>query len=122
MPLSGTNSEESVIPQHWSLEKNYEQLVNYPEVRKLIARYADQSSKKLTAEEFLGLIDIVFKPVSGISLAKMSDTLVLIYRKMGIKTVKKAKRSFEMPISEVIVKALCSLAKNGYPFRSQLYS
>lgn len=113
-----TDSAGSVAAPHWSLEKNYTQLINYPDVRNLIAGYAEQSSKKLTAEEFLGLIDIVFKPVSGISLAKMTDLLVSIYGKMGIKTGKKAKRSFELPISEVIVKALCSLAKNGYPVKT----
>lgn len=110
--------DHPVIQLHWSSEKNYRQLINYPEVRALIARYADTSSQNLTADQIFRLVDLVVKPVFGISLKKVSDIYVPIYKKVGIKTGKSSAENFAMPAQEVIVKVLCSLAKNGYPLEN----
>lgn len=110
------NESESDI--NWSLEKDFSKLVKYPEIRNLISRYAGESSKKSSAKDFLGMVDIVFAPISEFSLEKMSDIIVPIFQKIGIATGKSETRNYKQSIQQLIVKSLCSLAKNGYPLES----
>jgi hypothetical protein len=69
----------------------------------------------MTGEEWLGLYDKAFKPLSGVSVQTIASIAAPIYAKMGIKTGKKKTSVFAEPTGQVIVEVLCALAKNGLP-------
>ena len=102
----------------WTVEKNFDKLIKHPEVREIILKYANESLKKNSAQEFLELADTVFESLLGVSTKKVSDLVVPIYQKLGISTGKAERKKFNQPIQQVIVKSLCSLAKNGFPIES----
>lgn len=102
----------------WRSERNFNLLMKHPEVRKLIAKYADQASEKMSAKEFLQLVDLLFIPLAGLSTEKISSKIVPLYKSLGISTGKTASRVFTQSIQESVVKSLCSLAKRGYPLES----
>ena len=110
-----------MIPRNqtpWSLEKDYETLINYPEVRDLVAKSARKSHKNSSAQEFLESVDFAFKLRTGFSLKTLSDVIVPIYQKIGMSTGKSAIKTVSLTVSEVIVKTLCSLVKSGYPLKA----
>jgi len=102
----------------WTSERNFEKLIKYPEVRKVISKFADGSAKKTSSQQFLEWADWVMVPLAGVSVKKISTVAVPIYEKLGIRTGKSAKKTFDQPIQPMIVKTLCSLAKSGYPLKS----
>jgi len=114
--INGENSFNT--PTNWALEQNFDELIKYPEVRALVSAYAEKSSKSLSAKEFLGLVDLAFAPIGGLSLRKLTDVMVPVYQKSGISTGKSAKEKFNQSVQLVVVKCLCSLAINGYPLES----
>ena len=103
---------------NWTTERNFDQLIKYPEVRKLISKYAQEATSTISAQEFLSFADLAFKPITGISSAKLADRLLPIFQKSGISTVKSTKVNLNQTIQELIIKVLCSLTKNGYPIDS----
>lgn len=102
----------------WTVEKNFDKLIKNPRVREIILKYANESLKKISAQEFLELADTIFESLIGVSTKKVSDLVVPIYQKLGISTGKAERKNFNQPIQQVIVKSLCSLAKNGFPVES----
>lgn len=122
--ICGTKSSsesQSTAPTsdlHRTLESRYEDLVKRAEVRRLIESYASQSSSGVSADEFLKLADLAFKPLTGVSLHSISQIVVPVFQKMGIKTGRSYTHTFPVAAPDAIVKVLCSLAKNGYPLQS----
>lgn len=113
------NTEAAGAPDpSFALDSKYEAVLKKPEVRLLIQQFARQSSASISAEEFLKLADFAFKPVAGVSLVQITQIVVPIAQKLGIQTGKSSTHSFAMPATEVIVKLLCSLAKNGYALQT----
>lgn len=101
-----------------ALENKYESLIKQPEVRNLIAKYAQQSPHTLSAQDFLQLADLAYKPIPGVSFSKLSEAVVPIFTKLGIHTGKSFEETISATTSDVIVKVLCSLAKNGYTLKT----
>ncbi|MFO0809976.1 MAG: hypothetical protein U0746_15250 [Gemmataceae bacterium] len=98
----------------WRHEVRYDVLVQHPEVRDRIARSAAGSGKAgMTGEEWLGLFDKAFSPMTGVSLKTVATIAAPIYAKMGVQTGKARTESFVTPIGEAIVEVLCSLARAG---------
>jgi hypothetical protein len=62
----------------------YEELLRIPEVRDLIARYATQSKKQMTGEEFLQYCDKAFVPLHGVSLGTIASILQPIYAELDL--------------------------------------
>ena len=114
----GGNPDPSNAKIDWTAEQELDRLIKYPEVRKEISKYANESKKRLSSQKFLELVDLTFAPLVGLSTKSLSEIIVPLYHKLGINTGKSAKRNFNQIIQEVIVKSLCSLAKNGYPLKS----
>jgi len=113
-----TNEKPTQLSGNWTSEKNFEELIHYPEVRTLISQYASQSNNTLTAREFLGLADSAFDQKGESTLQKLSDVIVPLYQNLGIGTGKSAHHRFNQSMQQVIVKSLCSLVRNGYPLNS----
>lgn len=99
-------------------ENKYEVLINKAEVRNLIAKYAQQSPHHLSAEDFLHLVDLAYKPIPGLSLSKLTEVMLPVFNKLGIKTGKSLISVIASPTSDIIIKVLCSLAKNGYALKA----
>lgn len=99
----------------WDTESDFDKLIHYPAVRKIISKYADESPKRTSAKAFLKLVDTAIAPIAGLSTETLAEIVVPIYEKIGISTGKSEMRQYHQSIQKVIVKSFCSLAKNGYP-------
>jgi hypothetical protein len=105
-----------VIPvTNWEHELRYDALLQFPEVRNRLAKCASAASKKMTGEEWLGLYDQAFKPLTGVSMTTVAKIVAPLYAKIGMKTGKTRSELVNEPSGRMIVNALCALAEAGLP-------
>ncbi len=97
----------------WENEIRYEKLMAIPHIRETISGYASTAKRKMTGEEFLGLYDKAFKPLTGLSMSKIGNRSQQLYLSLGVKTGKTQKERFKHAAGRVIVRVLCSLAQNA---------
>lgn len=97
----------------WQNECRYEALMQYPQVRDLIARNAARAPSGLTGEKFLDLCDEAFSPIPGVSLKSVAGMAAGLYAQWGIETCKSRRDVLPTPIGRTIVSTLCSLARHG---------
>lgn len=110
-PLRNVAAASAVVAHDWSQEVRYESLIRIPEVRDLISRHATMAKKYLSGEEFLAFVDKVI-PL-GLSLEKLGAIVQPISAKLGIKTGKQCSETLSIAPGTVIVRAICSFARNG---------
>jgi hypothetical protein len=104
-----------VLPD-WEQEVRYEQLLQYPHVRLLIEQHTRLAKQRMTGEQFLALADkLIPQPVSMEGLAAVTQTA---FAKLGIRTDKHREERIAAPVGEIIVRALCSLARHGQKLRN----
>lgn len=117
--LAATELATDVVPTgidpEWDREVQYETILKYPGVRDAIKRHAQQAPKRLTGEQFLKLADKLV-PL-GVPLEGLVSVVQPLYARLGIKTGKKRVRQVAAPVGQVIVRALCSLARQGQRLR-----
>lgn len=107
---------EAAIVIDWDREVSYETLMRDAEVRKAIDAHAKLAKKRMSAEQFLALADkLVPQPVSMEGLAAIAQPLAL---KLGLRTGKELTGQVDAPLARVIVRALCSLARQGQGLRN----
>jgi hypothetical protein len=108
-----------VLSIDWSDLIDYEQLISIPAVRDRIARAAAQSKKRLTGEEILDLYGKAMGKLTGVPLpmSTLAGFAQSAYAKMGVKTGKSRSAAFAVPPGEMLVRLLCSLAKEGRAVR-----
>ena len=113
----GTDKNESkeLIVKSWREESDLSLIIENPKVQTIIRGVLEKSKKSISADEFLKRVDLLLSPLTGISLKKMTDILLPLYKKLGIKTGKSKTAYYSDIIQEVLLKTLCSLAKNNYP-------
>lgn len=114
------DGEPSVVPMvEWVELIDYEQLMTIPAVRDRIARAAAQAKKKMKGEDFLDLYGKALGGLGGVSLpmAKLAGLTQSAYAKLGVKTGKSRSATLATPPGEVLVRLLCSLAKEGRTLR-----
>ena len=105
----------AVVPVgDWREEVRYAVLLYFPEVRDRLA-VVPKCGKTMTGEEWLGLYDAAFKPLTGVSLQTVAAIAAPLYAKMGLKTGKTRTEVFAEPPGQVMVAVLCTLAKHGLP-------
>jgi hypothetical protein len=102
-----------VPPGDWRDEFRYDVLMQYPEVRDLVARHAAAARAGMTGEHFLDLCDKAFSPIPGVSMSAVAGIAMSIYAKMGVQTGQSRKAVRPGPIGQTIVSTLCSLARHG---------
>ena len=109
-----------VLAIDWSDLVNYEQLISIPAVRDRIARAAAQSKKRLSGEEILDLYGKALDKLTGVPLpmSALAGFAQSAYAKMGVKTGKSRSAAFAVPPGEMLVRLLCSLAKEGRAVRN----
>lgn len=99
----------------WAHEVRYEQILQFPAVRATIQQHARQAPKRMSGEQFLALADkLVPQPVSMEGLAAVTQ---IVLTRLGVKTDQRREERISAPIGEAIVRALCSLARNGQKIR-----
>jgi len=101
----------------WENEIRYEKLIAIPHIRETISGYASTAKRKMTTEEFLSYYDKAFKPLTGLSMSEIGTKSQQFYSSLGVKTGKTQKERFKLPAGRVIVRVLCSLARNGQTIR-----
>jgi hypothetical protein len=106
-------STEIVV--EWEREVQVETILKYPGVRDEIERHAQQAPKRLSGEQFLMLADKLVP--MGIPLEGLVAVVQPLYARLGIKTGKERVRHVAAPVGQVIVRALCSLARHGQKLR-----
>lgn len=113
-------TEPVVVPMvDWVELIDYEQLMTIPTVRDRIARAAAQAKKKMTGEDFLDLYGKALGGLGGVTLpmGKLAGLTQSAYARLGVKTGKSRSATFTTPPGEMLVRLLCSLAKNGRTLR-----
>jgi hypothetical protein len=100
----------------WETEVRYDRLMRDKTVRAVVERNARRAKKGMTGEEYLALFDKVV-PL-GVPLEKVATIIQPLYAKWGVGMKKERVQDVEAPVGKVIVRALCSLARNGQKVRS----
>jgi hypothetical protein len=117
--LAATEVIANAVPTEsglkWEHEVEYETILRYPGVRDKIERHARQAPVRLTGEQFLMLADKLV-PL-GVPLEDLVSVVQPLYSRLGIKTGKERAGQVPAPVGEVIVRALCSLARRGQTLR-----
>ncbi len=106
---------DGLVIKSWWEEKDLKLVVENPAVQDIIKHYIAQSKKSISADVFLKRIDLLLSPLAGVSVQKIADVSLPIYKKLGVKTGKSKTVVYTDVIQKVVVKVLCSLAKNNYP-------
>jgi hypothetical protein len=116
--VSSDNSASVDTIRDIGSENKYTALIKRADIRDLIAKYAQLSPHHLSAQDFLHLLDLAYKPIPGLSLSKLTEVVLPVFNKLGIKTGKSSVSIISSTASDVVIKVLCSLAKNGYALKS----
>lgn len=108
-----------VLSIDWSDLVDYEQLIAIPAVRDRIARAAAQAKKRMTGEEILDLYGKAMDKFTGVPLpmSKLAGVAQSAYAKLGVKTGKSRSGGYAVPVGEMLVRLLCSLAREGRTLR-----
>jgi len=107
---------EMVSPTPWREEKNLGLILKKPQVQNYLKKLLVETNKSLSSEEFLERVDdVLFSPITGLSMSKIAEIVVPIYRNLGIKTGKTKIATIKGSIQEVFLKTIISLVKNHYP-------
>jgi hypothetical protein len=101
----------SPAPSHWRDEINYDALIRNPQVRDLLARQKP-TAYHMTGEEFVEVFGKLL-PVQ-VPLAPLMNFSKDLGGRLGIHTGKSRAESYSRPAGQVIVAALCTLARDGY--------
>ncbi|CAM1341933.1 zinc ribbon domain-containing protein [Tenacibaculum amylolyticum] len=107
-------SSDSKIIQSWRKESDYQKIVNHPDVLGIVKKYSNESKKQLTADEFIGKLDLVVGAFSGVPLGVLTEVIVPISKKLGLKTGKSKEIQLQNSIQEAFVKSICILTKNKH--------
>lgn len=98
--------------QDWSQELRYDILCAQPAVRKLIETHGAQAKKPVSGEELLKVVDKLSLTV--VPLETISQISMPLWESLGLKGLIKTRRqTVARPAGQVIVAALCSLAKHS---------
>lgn len=100
----------------WEHEVRYEVLMRIPELRATVERHAAMAKKGMTGEEFtrFGQQFLPGKP----PLDKLVTVMQPLYARWGIATGKDRIETIDAPVGRVMIRVLCSLARNSRPLRS----
>jgi hypothetical protein len=99
----------------WDREVNYETLMRDPQVRQQIDLCSLQAPKRMSGEQFLALADKLVP--MGISMEGLAGLIQPLYANLGVKTGKERAELVDVPVGQVIVRTLCSLARHGQKLR-----
>lgn len=107
---AASRSESATIVEAtlaWSDSLNYELIIAHPEVRQHLSTIRPRAMRGLTGEDLLSVFDAV-SPI-GFSLAKLTDAVLPIYDKLGIKTQHQSEVAFPAPAGRLMLATLSSL-------------
>ena len=101
---------------NWVDEIVYDRILQHPQVRDRIAKAALLCEKKMTGEEMLALFDKVV--TTGVSFEKLTEVLVPVFDRMGLRTGKRAETSLNAPAGRALLATLCTFARQGYAMKN----
>ena len=100
---------------NWEQEIRYDRLVRLPHIRAAIDEQARRSPKRLSGEQFLALSEGLLP--GGAPLQLLASILQPLYASWGIGTGKQRQQAIAAPPGRVLLRLLCSLARNGQTLR-----
>jgi len=114
-PLQVGGGTQPGTTADWRDEIDYETLIRNPEVRNLLVKQKPPEAR-MTGEEFPDSFGKILKlPVSlGPVMAIMQE----VYGRLGVHTGKTRSERYHRSAGQVIVSALCALARGGYKVKS----
>ena len=104
-----------IVPD-WEHEVRYEHILKFPGVRSTIERHARLAKKRMSGEQFLAMADKLV-PL-GVSMEGLAGVAQAVFTRLGVKTGKQESRQVPAPAGQVLVRTLCSLARNGQSLRN----
>lgn len=105
---SCTEASELRPPVCWTKSLQYNDVLASPEPRERIAAASRGASQGVTGEDLLAVFDAV-SPI-GFSLGKLTNAVLPIYDKLGIRIDRESQALFDAPPGRVILAVLCTLA------------
>lgn len=107
------NSAEPVIEASicWTDSIQYETVLASPEPRERIAAAGRGANQGVTGDDLLAVFDAV-SPI-GISLGKLTNAILPIYDKLGIKTDRQSQAVFDAAPGRVLLATMCTLAEKS---------
>jgi hypothetical protein len=119
LPIAAVEPAADLAPielvPDWDHEIRYETILKFPGVRSKIERHASQAPKRMSGEKFLSLADKVMQV--GVPMEGMAVAAQALWSHLGIKTGKQRAQQVAAPAGQVLVRALCSLARHGQSLR-----
>lgn len=114
--LAAAEEPKAVLPADWSHEVHYDVLMQVPEIRERVRRHADLAPRRLSGEDLFAIYDKVMS--SPVPMQKVAVVAQNLYGAMGIATGKHRTEMVPAPAGRALVRALCSLARNGQKLRT----
>ena len=109
------SKDGALVAGSWKTESDLNRFLKNKEVKTIIRNVIKTSKQSISADEFLKRADVLVTPITGLSLKKTADIVLPIYKRLGIRTGKSQIGFYQSTIQEIVLKVLCSLAKNDYP-------
>jgi hypothetical protein len=103
---AGGSAIESSV--HWTKSIQYEAVLAHPEARVRLSAAGRNAVEGVTGDDLLAVFDAV-SPI-GFSLGKLTNAILPIYDKLGIKTGHESQGIFDAPAGRVMLAVLCTLA------------
>lgn len=92
----------------WTESIHYDTVLSSPEPRERILAASRNATKGVTGDDVLAVFDAV-SPI-GFSLGKLTNAILPIYDRLGIKTDRELQARFDDPPGRVMLAVLCALA------------
>lgn len=108
-------ARSAALVVNWEQELRYSELMRIIEVRALIDEHARMSRRGITGEQFLELCEKIAP--HGVPLQLVASLIQPLYASWGIGTGKQRVVPIAAPVGRVMVRVLCSLAKQGQSLR-----
>jgi len=106
-----TDDITSAASLDWTEEIDYERLARDPHVRGQLAAAAGRARPGLTGEQLLAVVDVCVP--TGVSLGKLTEALLPIYDRMGIRTGTESNLAMSVPPGRALLAVLCGLVARG---------
>lgn len=96
----------------WTESIQYQTVLGSSEVRERISSAGKQSKASITGDDLLAIFDAV-SPL-GVSLEKLTNAILPIYDRFGIKINRDSQGVFDAPRGRVMLAVLCTLAAKSF--------
>lgn len=99
------------VSTDWAGRLDYQLVIQQPAVRAMLQRAASVAKRSIDSRDILALIDAI--STIPVSVGSLTDALVPIVDKLGIRTARSSAGSFRAPAGRILAAALCAQVELG---------